>query len=319
MLTFTVVATKGGVGKTTLTANCGGLLADYGYRVLLIDADIQNSLSRYYDLSHVAPAGLTKMIISGTLTDECISHAMLPPSGLEASEKLKYSPKGYIHIVCSDAKSEHSQLQVWMSNQLDRLVRIRIALNNPWVHENYDICIIDTQGAVGYLQDAAVNAADVLIAPVAPDILSAREFVDGTLAIMARHEASANLGFKVPPIQCVINKTQNTVDSRVMQQLIRDQFLEMRGRVNVLETVLPDAVAFKRAATSQLPVHWVDPIKASDAMHSFMWELVPSLVGHFVPSHRGELAQTYAAIHASNRHIEGESSDSSPDVAAPSP
>ena len=51
MLTVSVVATKGGVGKTTDAANLAGLLADFGYRVLLIDADIQPSLTRYFKLS----------------------------------------------------------------------------------------------------------------------------------------------------------------------------------------------------------------------------------------------------------------------------
>ncbi|PHS58356.1 MAG: chromosome partitioning protein, partial [Alcanivorax sp.] len=47
----TICSTKGGVGKTTTTANLGGILADAGQRVLLVDADIQPTLSSYYPLS----------------------------------------------------------------------------------------------------------------------------------------------------------------------------------------------------------------------------------------------------------------------------
>jgi len=39
-----VVNGKGGVGKTTITANVGGLLASSGYRVLLVDLDPQGNL-----------------------------------------------------------------------------------------------------------------------------------------------------------------------------------------------------------------------------------------------------------------------------------
>jgi len=58
----TVVSTKGGVGKTTLTANLGGLLADLGQKVLLIDADVQPSLSSYYPLTARASYGLSALI-----------------------------------------------------------------------------------------------------------------------------------------------------------------------------------------------------------------------------------------------------------------
>ena len=61
MFVFGVVATKGGVGKTTIAANLGGLLADIGYRVLLIDADVQPSLSRYFALSHHAAANARRL------------------------------------------------------------------------------------------------------------------------------------------------------------------------------------------------------------------------------------------------------------------
>ena len=304
MLIFTTVATKGGVGKTTLTANLGGLLADFGYRVLLIDADVQPSLTRYYKLAYKAPNGLTAMVMSGALTNDCISHVELPPSEFEGDHTRLNVQGGFLHIVCSDTQREDSPLQIWLSNQLDRLVRIRMVLSNPDVRAAYDVCIIDTQGAVGHLQDAAVNAADVLLAPVAPDVLSAREFVDGTVKLVNRHEAAANLGYKVPAIQCIINRTENTVDSRAMSQLIRNQFLEMRGRVNVLNTQIPQAVAYKKAATAQVPAHWIDPVKAGDNMHSLLWELIPNLVEKYAPNHRGEIAPALAALHNSTPETE---------------
>jgi len=39
MRVVSVISTKGGVGKTTVTANLGGLLADAGLRILLLDLD----------------------------------------------------------------------------------------------------------------------------------------------------------------------------------------------------------------------------------------------------------------------------------------
>lgn len=297
MLTFTTVATKGGVGKTTLTANLGGLLADFGYRVLLIDADIQPSLTRYYKLAHQAPYGLTQMVMSGALTTDCISHVEFPPVEFEGDRSSLNVQGGFLHIVCSDTQRDDSPLQIWLSNQLDRLVRIRMSLSNPDIRAQYDVCIIDTQGAVGHLQDAAVNAADVLLAPVAPDVLSAREFVDGTIKLVARHESASNLGYKVPAIQCVINRSENTVDSRTMSSLIRNQFIEMSGRVTVLATQIPQAVAYKKAATAQVPAHWIDPVRAGDHMHSLLWELIPNLSDKFTPNHRNELAPALAALH----------------------
>ena len=55
MITFTVLSTKGGVGKTTLTANLGAVLAGMGLRVLLIDADVQPSLSKFFPLENLKP------------------------------------------------------------------------------------------------------------------------------------------------------------------------------------------------------------------------------------------------------------------------
>lgn len=298
MLTLSVVATKGGVGKTTLCANIGALLADMGYRVLLIDADIQPALTRHFQVSHVAEHGLTTMIQRGALADDCISHIELPPASFRGDASKLNVRGGFLHLVRSDTQAwdeekgifrYDSSLQDWLNNRVDRLVRIRQAVRNDAVSSKYDVVIIDTQGAVGHLQDAAVNAADMLLIPVKPDIVSAREFVAGSLSLIDRHEPAGAMGYSIPAMKAVINHYQNTTDSRTITQLIREQFIELRGKVNVMDTMIPAIAAFPKAATAQVPVHWVDSGKAGDIMHQLMWELIPSLEGKFTPNHKGDL------------------------------
>jgi len=54
MHVIAIISTKGGVGKTTVAANLGGFIADAGRRVLLIDLDVQPTLSSYYALTQQA-------------------------------------------------------------------------------------------------------------------------------------------------------------------------------------------------------------------------------------------------------------------------
>ena len=65
MKKIAICATKGGVGKTTLTANLGAIIASSGYRVLLVDADPQPSLSSFYQLAESSgKTGLTELLTS---------------------------------------------------------------------------------------------------------------------------------------------------------------------------------------------------------------------------------------------------------------
>ena len=59
MQVVSIISTKGGVGKTTTAANLGGLVADAGCAMLLLDLDVQPTLSSYYELAHRALAAST--------------------------------------------------------------------------------------------------------------------------------------------------------------------------------------------------------------------------------------------------------------------
>ena len=61
MAVIVLLNQKGGVGKTTVTANLGGVLARRGRRVLLVDNDPQASLTQGLlgpDLTNALPATL---------------------------------------------------------------------------------------------------------------------------------------------------------------------------------------------------------------------------------------------------------------------
>jgi chromosome partitioning related protein ParA len=270
MIKFTVTSTKGGVGKTTLTANLGALLADMGLRVLLIDADVQPSLSKYFPLAVARPAaGLTEVIVRGAVSASCITATVYQN----------------LDIVISD--DPEGNLPHWLLNRIDRGFRLRFALQSPAVVEAYDCVLIDTQGAIGPLQDAAVLAADILVSPITPEILSAREFRDGTMELLDRLEPGGALGASLGPMKAVIYRQDRSADARIIASGIREDFIKLKGRVAVLETVVPHAKAYKEAATLRVPVHRHERKRdgptpsAYTVMHQLAWELIPSLEGVF--------------------------------------
>ena len=295
MIIFTLLSTKGGVGKTTLAANLGALMSDVGLRVLLIDADIQPSLSKYFEIVERAPYGLTQSILTGTVTEDCISRTSI--------ENLD--------IILSD--DSEKMLQTWLMNRIDRGERLANALCSTAVSDEfYDVILIDTQGAAaGALQDAAALAATQIITPVNPEMLSAREFKSGTMEMLERLEPSPRSRFRVGPVKAVIYRQDRTSDARNIADSIRNDFnqnviaqdmaadirqdyIRLGGRITVLDTHVPYAKAYKEAATHRKPVHRHEPERqgtmasAYETMHALLWELVPSLTGHYAATGEGD-------------------------------
>ena len=67
-----IVSTKGGVGKTSVTASIGAVLADMGQKVLLVDGDFQQSLSSYYRVTSKSINGIIELITKVN-PEDCIS------------------------------------------------------------------------------------------------------------------------------------------------------------------------------------------------------------------------------------------------------
>ena len=262
MLVLTICSTKGGVGKTTLTANLGGIIADSGYRVLLVDADIQPTLSSYFPLEVRAEAGLHRLITAGCV-DTAVSRTNIPN----------------LDIVVSD--DPDGTLGNWILHTPDGRVRLRHALRTL---QGYELVLVDTQGAAGPLQDVGVLAADLLLSPIPPEILPVREFARGTLDMLERLPSMQYLGAPVGHLHGVIYHMDHTLDAcRLVEGLRKATFAESRGGISVLNTVVPSTVAYREVATRRLPVHRWEPKRrgptpsALETMLSLVRELLPHL------------------------------------------
>jgi len=235
MRRMTVVSTKGGVGKTTVAANLGGLFADLDYRVLLVDADVQPTLSSYYAIRSQATGGLFQLLVSG-VTENVISSTII--SNLDL-------------IVSNDPTGQLPNLLLHAPDGRTRLRHLLDQIDTP-----YDVVILDTQGSLGVLQDAAVLASDLLISPLPPEMLSAREFSRGTLDMLERLRPMSQLGLPVPPLVAVLNRIDRTRNALQIAAALRDElFTASKDRIRLLETVIPNLVAYREAACLGVPVH----------------------------------------------------------------
>ena len=262
---ITMTSTKGGVGKTTLTANLGGILADLGQKVLLIDADPQPTLSSYTPLLTRGQAGLTRLIVQADV-DDVISQTQIDGLDLIFSE----DPEGI--------------LRDWIRDAVDGRVRLKHILTQ--LDDRYDFILIDTQGAVSPLQDAAVVAADLLLSPIPPELLSAREFVRGTIAMLERLKPLAYLGAPVGPLRGIIYRQDRTLDARrIVRELRSEAVLPSKGVITLLDTAIPATVVYHQAATCKTPVHRLEKTRrgpaasARETMLALVFELFPHIQG----------------------------------------
>lgn len=159
-----VVSTKGGPGKTTVGANLGAFCADAGVRTLLIDLDNQPSLSSFYNLSHEAPGGTYQLITSNeTRPDQIISQTYIPNLSL---------------IKSNDPFNLLSNLLLHAADG-----RLRLKNLMPAFAQDFDLILIDTQGARSIVLEMALLGSQMAVSPITPDMLTAREFQRGMLQL----------------------------------------------------------------------------------------------------------------------------------------
>ncbi len=263
---YGIVSTKGGVGKTSLAANLGGILADMGQRVLLVDGDFQQTLSSYFKIRVHAPLGLRSLITRA-----------------DASGCISQTDIDQLDIVLSDDPS--GKLTDWFRESASNVYYLAAALKQ--LDEKYDYIFIDSQGARGILQQSIILASDTLLSPIIPDVLESREFMRGTVQLLRSLEPPPGIAVpipNIPPLLGLIYRQDRTINAIKIASAIRKQFYaESKGKISILDTFVPFMAAYKKASAASLPVHRVEVRRqgptpsAHDTFLALTHELLPHL------------------------------------------
>ena len=144
-----VINQKGGVGKTTTTANLGYMLAKKGYKVTLIDLDPQGSLTISLGVNWQEHLGIEDLL----LHDEKLENVII-----ESRENLRLIPCG-----------NHLGQVEYMGQESSTIAK---NLKDVLSGIDDDFVLIDCPPSSGFLIVSALYAIDEVLIPIASDYLT---------------------------------------------------------------------------------------------------------------------------------------------------
>lgn len=186
-----VLNLKGGVGKTTVTAHLGRALAVRGYRVLLVDMDLQGSLTTMMlSLDKLKQAVANEQLIQHFLNRA--SDDKRTKITDYAYAVFKHVDGGSIDIVGTSDSLAYAELNLTMrwllgTGTRDTRFLLRKALHLLGVSKKYDIVLIDCPPLVNISCVNALAASDFVLIPTTMGRKS-RERVPPTIRRVLRSE-----------------------------------------------------------------------------------------------------------------------------------
>ena len=172
---ITIANRKGGVGKTTSVLAIGTILAQRGYRTLLVDLDPQGNLSLSLGFEpHNMPGSSDGLLEKDILRTDTENLDLVFPRALIIDDNLQ------VQVNTGDD-------QYFLSQDLSAALS-----------ENYDYVLFDCPPTIGSIMVSSLLISDFLIIPTQADFFSAYALKDMMeLVTIARREGNPNLPYRI--------------------------------------------------------------------------------------------------------------------------
>lgn len=221
---------KGGVGKTTSTVNIGAFLAEFGYRVLLIDFDPQGNLSSSVGAER-EENGIYELITeqaepSGTIQDTSVEGLYVIPSNINLTG-------ANVELI------EAERREYFLSEAMEK------------VEDTWDFILIDSPPSLGLLTLNGLVAADQVFIPLQCEYF-ALEGVSQLLQTIRRVQKSLNTQLGIGGIFFTMYDSRTNIAHEVVQEVTA------YFKNTVFKTIIPRNVRLSEAPSHGVPIGQYD-------------------------------------------------------------
>lgn len=237
MRIWAIANQKGGVGKTTTVVSLGGLLAEQGKRVLLIDLDPHGSLTSYFRHNPDAlDKSLYHLFFEQRAKDKAFIQQVIKPTNMPNVDMLP-------------ATTSLATLERKVSGQEGMGLVLSHTISQLW--DEYDYALLDTPPILGVLLVNAMAACQRLVIPTQTEHLAMKglERMVHTLKMVMRSQSRALEYLIVPTL--FDRRTSASVSTL---KEMRDQYPG-----NLWQEYIPVDTRLRDASQQGVFPHEIDP------------------------------------------------------------
>lgn len=254
MVIWTIANQKGGVGKTTTVISLAGLLAQRGFKVLLIDTDPHASLTSYLQYaSDELPITLYDLFLSPATNATDFKKVILPTE----FTNISLIPGSMSLATLDKELGEKEGMGLFLKRQL------------TLVKEEFDFILIDCPPVLGVLMVNALAVCETILVPVQTEFLATNGLncMIKTLKIMQQSRAT-DFDYCIIPTM---------YDKRTKASLQTLKNLKETYQENIWDGIVPIDTKFRDASLKHIPISMFAPKSrgalAYDALLNFLLEI----------------------------------------------
>ncbi len=229
-----IVNQKGGVGKTTTTVNLAAYSANFGKRILLVDADPQGNAT--------SGLGVTRDQIQTCLYD------LLTDEAADPANTIIPSPIANLDVL--PATTQLAGADIELVSVEGREYRLKKVLAK--VRENYDYILIDCPPSLSLITVNVLTAADEVIIPIQCEYY-ALEGISHLVNTIEMVRNNLNPALKIAGIILTMYNSRTLLSEQVAEEA-RKHF-----GAKVYTTIVPRNVRLAEAPSFGQPILFYDP------------------------------------------------------------